>query len=183
MTEWNTLRARFPDDELNDIERIKEQYGLSYNEIIRSGVKFYVGLTLVPAITGYLWILYKKGPHPIIKMITNFGVYFLAAVLKHEHSFRWSFFSVLKWKKSAFLGLAEKVKAKSLIETGQLEDTPISFLKYLIPEISDSELKQISIENKKYTPVSNTCYLNDIEFIDLTDVFYCHGDLLKNGQR
>ena len=46
MTEWNTLRARFPDEELNQIERIKEQYGLSYNEIIRSGVKFYVGLTL-----------------------------------------------------------------------------------------------------------------------------------------
>jgi len=46
MTEWNTLRARFPADEFNEIERIKEQYGLSYNEIIRSGVKFYVGLTL-----------------------------------------------------------------------------------------------------------------------------------------
>ncbi len=46
MTEWSTLRARFPDDEFNEIERIKEQYGLSYNEIIRSGVKFYVGLTL-----------------------------------------------------------------------------------------------------------------------------------------
>jgi len=46
MTEWSTLRARFPDDEFDEIERIKEQYGLSYNEIIRSGVKFYVGLTL-----------------------------------------------------------------------------------------------------------------------------------------
>jgi len=46
MTEWNTLRARFPDDEFDEINRIKEQYGLSYNEIIRSGVKFYVGLTL-----------------------------------------------------------------------------------------------------------------------------------------
>jgi hypothetical protein len=46
MTEWNTLRARFPDDEFDEIDRIKEQYGLSYNEIIRSGVKFYVGLTL-----------------------------------------------------------------------------------------------------------------------------------------
>ena len=34
MTEWNTLRARFPDDEFDEIERIKEQYGLSYNEII-----------------------------------------------------------------------------------------------------------------------------------------------------
>ena len=46
MVEWNTLRARFPDDEFKEIDRIKEQYGLSYNEIIRSGVKFYVGLTL-----------------------------------------------------------------------------------------------------------------------------------------
>ena len=46
MAEWNTLRARFPDDEFEEIERIKEHYGLSYNEIIRSGVKFYVGLTL-----------------------------------------------------------------------------------------------------------------------------------------
>ena len=46
MTEWNTLRARFPDDEFDEIERIKEKYGLSYNEIMRSGVKFYVGLTM-----------------------------------------------------------------------------------------------------------------------------------------
>lgn len=46
MTEWSTLRARFPDDEYNEIERIKVKYGLSYNEIIRSGVKFYIGLTL-----------------------------------------------------------------------------------------------------------------------------------------
>ena len=52
MTEWNTLRARFPDDEFNEIERIKEQYGLSYNEIIRSGVKFYVGLTLAKELLG-----------------------------------------------------------------------------------------------------------------------------------
>ena len=52
MTEWNTLRARFPDDEFNEIERIKVQYGLSYNEIIRSGVKFYVGLTLAKELVG-----------------------------------------------------------------------------------------------------------------------------------
>ena len=52
MTEWNTLRARFPDDEFNEIERIKEQYGLSYNEIIRAGVKFYVGLTMAKELVG-----------------------------------------------------------------------------------------------------------------------------------
>ena len=52
MTEWNTLRARFPDEEFNEIERIKEQYGLSYNEIIRSSVKFYLGLTLAKELLG-----------------------------------------------------------------------------------------------------------------------------------
>ena len=46
MTEWNTLRARFPEEEFSEIDRIKEKYGLSYNEIIRSGVKFYMGLTM-----------------------------------------------------------------------------------------------------------------------------------------
>ena len=46
MAKWVTLRARFPDDEFEEIERIKEKYDLSFNEIIRSGVKFYVGLTI-----------------------------------------------------------------------------------------------------------------------------------------
>jgi len=50
MTKWNTLRARFPEDEFDEIERIKEKYDLSYNEIIRSGVKIYVGLTLAKEI-------------------------------------------------------------------------------------------------------------------------------------
>jgi len=46
VTEWITLRAKFPDDEYEEIERIKEKYDVSINEIIRTGVKFYVGLTL-----------------------------------------------------------------------------------------------------------------------------------------
>ena len=46
MTVWTTLRAKFPDDEFEEIERIKEKYDISINEIIRTGVKFYVGLTL-----------------------------------------------------------------------------------------------------------------------------------------
>jgi len=46
VTKWITLRAKFPDDEYEEIERIKEKYDISINEIIRTGVKFYVGLTL-----------------------------------------------------------------------------------------------------------------------------------------
>ena len=50
MPEWSTLSAKFPEDEIEEIERIKERYGLSYNEIIRTGVKFYVGLTMAKEI-------------------------------------------------------------------------------------------------------------------------------------
>lgn len=47
MTKWKALRATFPEDEFEEIERIKDKYNISYNEIIRSGVKFYIGLTLI----------------------------------------------------------------------------------------------------------------------------------------
>ena len=50
MPDWSTLSAKFPEDEIEEIERIKERYGLSYNEIIRTGVKFYVGLTMAKEI-------------------------------------------------------------------------------------------------------------------------------------
>tara|TARA_B100000401_G_C52809812_1_gene723102 strand:+ start:478 stop:1782 length:1305 start_codon:yes stop_codon:yes gene_type:complete len=91
-------------------------------------LKFYVGLLLVPATTGYLWIIKQKGPHPIIKTILNFAIYYSIAVIWHLYNLNWSLFTVLKWKRQDFLGLAESMNAKSLIETGNLENTPISFL-------------------------------------------------------
>jgi len=47
MAKWKSLRATFPEEEFDEIKRIKEKYKISYNEIVRSGVKFYVGLTLL----------------------------------------------------------------------------------------------------------------------------------------
>jgi len=47
MAKWKALRATFPEEEFEEIEKIKEKYDISYNEIIRSGVKFYVGLTVL----------------------------------------------------------------------------------------------------------------------------------------
>jgi len=47
MAKWKSLRATFPEEEFEEIKRIKEKYDLSYNEIIRSAVKFYLGLTLL----------------------------------------------------------------------------------------------------------------------------------------
>ncbi len=47
MAKWKSLRATFPEDEFEEIKRIKDKYDISYNEIVRSGVKFYIGLTLI----------------------------------------------------------------------------------------------------------------------------------------
>jgi len=47
MAKWKALRATFPEEEYEEITRIKEKYNLSYNEIVRSGVKFYLGITLL----------------------------------------------------------------------------------------------------------------------------------------
>ncbi len=47
MANWKSLRATFPEEEFEEITRIKEKYNISYNEIVRSGVKFYLGITLL----------------------------------------------------------------------------------------------------------------------------------------
>jgi len=52
MAKWKSLRATFPEEEYDEIKRIKEKYKISYNEIVRSGVKFYVGLTLLKEMIG-----------------------------------------------------------------------------------------------------------------------------------
>ncbi len=47
MAKWKSLRATFPEEEFDEIKRIKEKYDLSYNEIIRGAVEFYLGVTLL----------------------------------------------------------------------------------------------------------------------------------------
>jgi len=60
MAECSNLSAKFSQDEFEEIKRIREKYNLSYNEVIRSGVKFYIGLTLakeVLASTSYAKVI------------------------------------------------------------------------------------------------------------------------------
>ena len=120
---------------LNILNKIfnKKVYWLHYLILVFCSLflfhlKFYVGLLLIPAITGYFWSINQKGPHPIIKVFLNFSIYFLATTAWHYQNWNWSLFTVLKWKRKDFLGLAKIENAKSLIETGNLEDNPISFL-------------------------------------------------------
>ena len=73
MAKWKALRATFPEEEFEEIEKIKEKYDISYNEIIRSGVKFYVGLTVLKelfATTTYAKDIKIRGK-PFIEYLTS----------------------------------------------------------------------------------------------------------------
>ena len=91
-------------------------------------MKFYVGLMLIPIFS--LHFLFNKWDS--IKrwklIVLNYGVYFLIAIVWHFIRFKWSLFTVFKWKKKDFQGLATVMDAKSVIPTYDLEDNPVSFL-------------------------------------------------------
>ena len=73
MTKWKALRATFPEDEFKEIKRIKDKYDISYNEIIRSGVKFYIGLTLIKELLASTGIAKAIQVHgiPLSKHLTS----------------------------------------------------------------------------------------------------------------
>ena len=91
-------------------------------------MKFYVGLMLLPIFSLY----YVLGKWPKVNrfklVLINYGSYFGAALLWHIIRFKWSLFTVFKWKKRDFMSLAETMDAKSYMDTYVLEDTPLSFL-------------------------------------------------------
>ena len=109
-------------------------------------LKFYVGILLIPAVTGYLWIVNPKGPHPIVKIFANLASYYGIAVLWHIYNWNWSLFTVLKWKRKDFLGLAQSMDAKSLISTENLQDTPISFLQNFMQGFLNAILRPLPWE-------------------------------------
>jgi hypothetical protein len=91
-------------------------------------MKFYVGLMLVPVFTLH-WLFNKWQEVTRWKLVLcNYSSYFVLAVVWHFIRFKWSLFTVFKWKKKDFEGLAESMDARSLIDTYDLEDNALSFL-------------------------------------------------------
>lgn len=91
-------------------------------------MKFYVGLMLIPVFTLH-WLLQKKtNLNKWLLILLNYSAYFAAAIVWHFIRFKWSLFTVFKWKKKDFEGLAKSMNAKSLISTYDLEDNAWSFV-------------------------------------------------------
>jgi hypothetical protein len=91
-------------------------------------MKFYVGLMLVPVFSLYL-VFNKWTKTERWKLVFyNYSSYFVLATIWHFIRFKWSLFTVFKWKKKDFQGLAESMDARSLIETYNLEDNALSFI-------------------------------------------------------
>lgn len=91
-------------------------------------MKFYVGLMLIPVFSFY-WCVQKWNRIKRWKLVLiNYGFYFLIANAWHFIRFKWSLFTVFKWKKKDFQGLANVMESKSLMRTYELEDNAFSFL-------------------------------------------------------
>ena len=90
-------------------------------------IKFYVLIFMIPAILIFLQFKYLK--YRKIKIIIfNFIGFLIGAQIWHVINPRWSVFTILKWKKNDFIGLAEVEKANSFISTRYLDDNLLSFL-------------------------------------------------------
>jgi len=65
MTNWKRITVKISEEEFNELEKIKKRYKISYNKIIRSGLQFYVGLSIAKE------ELFNTGFLKVIKPLTK----------------------------------------------------------------------------------------------------------------
>lgn len=90
-------------------------------------IKFYALIFMIPAILVYLQLHYIRTSRVKIFAFNVFGLMALAQIWHWIHP-RWSIFTILKWKKNDFVGLARVMDANSFLKTYALEDNLWSFL-------------------------------------------------------
>lgn len=108
-------------------------------------IKFYVLIFMIPALLIFIQLNNLKIGTVKILFI-NFIVFIVSAQLWHLIHPRWSMFTILKWKKNDFIGLAEVEQANSFIQTRYLDDNLWSFL-LNIPQSAINSIIQPTIFN------------------------------------
>jgi hypothetical protein len=99
--------------------------GLSIFSLIY--IKFYVVLFMIPAALILMQLEYIKIGRKQL-LLGNAVLWVLIAQVWHWIHPRWSAFTILKWKKNDFVGLARVMDANSFLKTYPLEDNLWSFL-------------------------------------------------------
>ena len=132
-------------------------------------LKFYVGLMVLPVFTLKYIFSKKRDTSRWRLVIWNYSFYFGLATVWHFMRHKWSLFTVFRWKKEDFQGLAESMNAGSLISTYDLEDNGLSFLINVPQGLFNSLFRPFLWE--VYSPVILVSALENI-FL-LTAVLFC----------
>ncbi len=94
-------------------------------------LKFYVLLSMVPALIAYLWCTATKGKKALLKFTAVYAL-FIALGLNSEHLIsRFSIMEAIWVKQRDFIGMAREVGAGSFVETTPLQPNAASFLQQI----------------------------------------------------
>ncbi len=105
-----------------------EIIALVFSTLLLFFLKFYVLLSLFPALCAFIWCTRTKGRAPWLKYAITYGV-FIALGLNSERIIpRFDILEALWVKQRDFIGMATGVKAGSLVLTVPLEPNALSFL-------------------------------------------------------
>ena len=140
-------------------------------------MKFYVGLMLLPIFSLHCIMTKWNAVNRWRLVLINYGAYFLIAIIWDFIRPKWSLFTVFKWKRRDFQGLANAMDAKSFIPTYDLGDNPISFLLNIPQGLFNTLFRPLLWE--AYTPL---IMLNAIENLLLIAFMICCFVLRKKEQ-
>ena len=108
---------------------VKKTILIAFLFLILFHLKFYVALMLIPILTLFWAIKKWKNVSIYVIVLFNYFSFFAIALIWHFIRWKWSLFTVFKWKKLDFEGLGKVMNAKSAINSSlPLEDNPLSFL-------------------------------------------------------
>lgn len=92
-------------------------------------LKFYVLLSLIPALTAYAWCRRTGGRSPLLKFALTYAAFLVLALNSTLIYPGFNVFEVLWVKQRDFIGMAEAAEAGSLVDVPRLDARPLTFLK------------------------------------------------------
>lgn len=101
---------------------------LPFSAVLLFFLKFYVLLSMVPALIAYLWCRGTGGRRPWFKFAATYAVFIIAGLNSELVYPGFDILEVLWVKQRDFIGLATEVEAGSFVPTTLLEPTLSSFL-------------------------------------------------------
>lgn len=111
-------------------------------------LKFYVVLSLMPALIAYAWWRWNGSKRVMLINTVVLGVFILAAVNSQHIIQGFNILDVIRMKQSDFIGMAVYTKANSLVDVTRLEANAWSFVRTAPEALYMSFLSPFTMWNK-----------------------------------